>query len=1049
MSIIISNLLCPEKPDGINISSDGKTLISVGFNVSGEVIVPEGVTHIDDWAFSGSHVRKIELPSTLRTFGDRVFDGCGNLIEIIIPEGLQELTFCIFRSCRSLWKVSLPKSLTTLGNASFEYCSWLNEISIPENVKKIPDSAFGHCSSLRTCILPNGLETIGHAAFHNCYSLNYLDLPISLKCIEWDAFYGCGSLAYIKIPKFVSEIGVGAFGGTNVYIEVDDENPNFSSINGSLFDKEKKKMLSYHASAPICVINEPKSIESISGRTFAGLNILAEIKIDVPAKELDYFPFYGCKNLKKIVLPEGLIKFEGCGNCINLEEIYLPDSIEEICQCAFDNCESLRKVKLPFNLKLLGYSHQGQCFSGCTSLEQVEFNDKLEFIASSTFSRCNKLKDITLPKGITSIGSYAFYACENIKELIIPSSVKEIGFSAFEGCKSLETFICLSCRIKISPHAFVGCVNLKKVEIHSFSISDLFLMFSDCINLEEIIYYENDNKISFDVNSFRNSWKEKMKLMSMFYYNMDMNIIKVKGSNSGKKSFKEPFEENGVSLNFLETKRLDKATLVNQSWDNISGLALVLRWNNFQVIDVDEVYDPCNIPKMIESYLSLLGLPSNYPWVVKSGSGTGFHIIFISDKIDKDIDIYPFVTRNDLCKNLELRTGGILVLPPSIHSSGKNYEFYKKEMPMSFPLRIDTNTINDFLLDICGDYFCSDDYTFNNKTFELCEYKKLKSLENFSRSSNPVSYSDDTIEWLTHCKSSHSYNSYAIRLVLGEDVKADEKKALEYFKLANNDCSYFNIVSLMSVGYFNGSLAEIEYYLCKIDYKKIYSCFYSDLNYHYWTAEEDWEIKKENIRKEAKQNLKKGRLLLFLDTATTGYPKNANLSVDNIDNWPRMVKIIWILTNENGQRLNKKEFIIKPTNFTISDDTYDIHGITNDYALKNGHDIHYVLEQFQKDVVHASLIIGHNVSFDRNVVSAELIRNGINDYLENKSLCCTMKLSKSFCKIRGLFGYKYPKLQELYKKLFGTTLDINLNSDISIEAMQKCYWELKNRGIIV
>lgn len=1022
-----------------NISNDGQTLIGVSPDITGKIIVPEGITHINDWVFSGSTVEEVILPSTLKTFGDRVFDNCLKLCKVSIPEGVNELTFCLFRGCMSLWQVTLPKSLSVIGTSSFEYCRNLQNICIPENVKEIYANAFGNCTKLNTCILPEGLETIGQGAFEGCISLANIHLPNTLKCITWQAFMGCKSLAYVYIPETVSEIGTGVFAGTNAFIEVDEKNINYSSSNGSLYDKKQEILYNYYASTPYCKIESPNTIKKIEGRAFQGINILREIVIKIPVESISNFPFYGCKNLRTVVLPDGLTKFDGCGACTNLEEIHLPDSIEVIYQCSFEDCTSLRHIKLPKNLKKLGFWHQGQCFHGCTSLESIELNEYLEFIAPSTFAGCENLREISLPSRITSIGYSAFAGCKKLKEIVIPPNVKKVDSDAFKDCISIEKVVCLANEIEISSSAFSGCINLRRLEFCSFSISDLFVKFSDCINLEDITYIDNTTCHTISVKEIRDSWKEKLKLMSMYYYNMDMNIIPIKGSSKELMSFKKPYEVDGFSLSLLKQNRLERKVLMSMSWDFISGIALVLGWNRYQAIDVDNIHNVEKVPEIIESSLVSLGLPSNYPWVVKSGSGKGFHIIYFSDKVDRDVDVYPFAPAKDLYKNLEVRTGGVLVLPPSIHTSGNNYEFLYNEIPTSLPAEIDTNRLNNYLLETCGNVTFHE-YTYNDVSFKLCEFKKIESKD-YSNKDGRVSHSNDSIEWLSKCESNNSYNSYAIRLVLGKDIIADKNKALKYFKLANNDYALFNIASLMSVGFFYGSLTEVDYYISKIDPIKLYSCDH---------RQDDIEPidRIREIRENAKKYTINRDVYLFFDTETTGVPMNYKAPSSDIQNWPRLVQLAWILTDDKGNEIHSGNLIVRPDEFEIPTDAAKVHGITTEVAMREGIPLSEAIDQFIEDLNTARYIVGHNVDFDKKIVGAEMIRLGMEDIMDSKKSYCTMQSSIDFCKIPGKYGYKYPKLQELYKKLFGTEFDNAHDAMSDIEATEKCFWELKKRKLI-
>lgn len=187
---------------------------------------------------------------------------------------------------------------------------------------------------------------------------------------------------------------------------------------------------------------------------------------------------------------------------------------------------------------------------------------------------------------------------------------------------------------------------------------------------------------------------------------------------------------------------------------------------------------------------------------------------------------------------------------------------------------------------------------------------------------------------------------------------------------------------------------------------------------------------------------------LFFDTETTGLPKDYNAPSSNVANWPRLVQLSWIITDELGNVKKTKDFIIKPDGFNIPDSSSKIHGITNEKANREGDDVSDVLDLFVSDINRSTIIVGHNINFDKKVVGAELIRLGERDIIANKKSMCTMQLSTNFCKIPGVYGYKYPSLQELYVKLFGSEFEDAHNSAIDIEATCKCFWELKKRGII-
>lgn len=188
--------------------------------------------------------------------------------------------------------------------------------------------------------------------------------------------------------------------------------------------------------------------------------------------------------------------------------------------------------------------------------------------------------------------------------------------------------------------------------------------------------------------------------------------------------------------------------------------------------------------------------------------------------------------------------------------------------------------------------------------------------------------------------------------------------------------------------------------------------------------------------------------LLFFDTETTGLPRNYKAPASDLNNWPRIVQIAWLLTDASGKEIRGAEYIIKPNGFTIPSEASKVHGITTDVALRKGVELGTVLASLCRDIDDASQLIAHNISFDEKIVGAELIRNGLPNYFEMKPRMCTMLASTQYCAIPGNYGYKWPKLQELYMKLFGQSFEGAHSALADVRACAKCYFKLQQIGII-
>lgn len=197
---------------------------------------------------------------------------------------------------------------------------------------------------------------------------------------------------------------------------------------------------------------------------------------------------------------------------------------------------------------------------------------------------------------------------------------------------------------------------------------------------------------------------------------------------------------------------------------------------------------------------------------------------------------------------------------------------------------------------------------------------------------------------------------------------------------------------------------------------------------------------------------------LFIDTETTGLPLNDKAAYTNLDNWPYLVQVALIIEDDNYGILAKRNIILKPDGYSIPESSARIHGISNTKAVKEGEDRKQVICFLDTVLYNSDIIIGHNILFDLNVVKAEITRvKGIENALfvkKEPNIMDTMKMGTNVCKIPNLYfysrqdqPYKYPKLDELYYKLFHKHFDDQHDAMSDIQATYDCYYELKKNPI--
>ncbi len=190
-------------------------------------------------------------------------------------------------------------------------------------------------------------------------------------------------------------------------------------------------------------------------------------------------------------------------------------------------------------------------------------------------------------------------------------------------------------------------------------------------------------------------------------------------------------------------------------------------------------------------------------------------------------------------------------------------------------------------------------------------------------------------------------------------------------------------------------------------------------------------------------------MYLVFDTETTGLPRNFKAPLTNFDNWPRVIQIAWQLHDEKGHLIEAKSHLINPEGFDIPFEAFKIHGISTEKAKKDGIALTDVLTEFQGAVDKCTYLVGHNIEFDINVMGCEYLRKDFEEKLTPKKIIDTVRETTEYVAIKGgRGGFKYPKLEELHKKLFGKGFDAAHNAIADVEVTARCFFKAADLGVI-
>jgi hypothetical protein len=248
-------------------------------------------------------------------------------------------------------------------------------VTIPDTINGYPvttigSSAFFNQTSLTSVQLGVNITSVGDFAFNECYNLSSVVFFGSVTNIGTDAFAFCFGLTSLTIPSSVTSIGYRAFGSCiNLpAISVDAANPNYSSLDGVLFDKSQATLIQFPAG---------------KGGNYTIPGSVASI---------------------------GDVAFD---QCIHLISVTIPGSVTSIGPNAFEVCSGLTNVVIPNSVISLGSG----AFRECSSLAGVNIPTNISFIQSFTFENCGNLTNIIVPASVSTLDASAFNGCANLAGL--------------------------------------------------------------------------------------------------------------------------------------------------------------------------------------------------------------------------------------------------------------------------------------------------------------------------------------------------------------------------------------------------------------------------------------------------------------------------------------------------------------------------------------------------------------------------------------------------------------------------------------------------------
>lgn len=434
-----TSLRCTIDNMGYYLDQDHKVAACTGLQTEDadvtDLVIPstvryDGVTYavvaLYDNRYNQNKVRTLTLPRTLRHINDYGLSDYRAITDLEIPANVERMGNYIVNNCPQLQRIKVNAEVPpTLGSLSNDYYyDEFNDRGRHYYKITIPRESF-HAYRLVN-------------AWTNYTVLIGGDEGITVSTGKIAA----GDLGHVVVEEagYLQEVN-------KLIIEGELNADDWSKI------KQMTNLTELDLSKAL--------IDEIPNEAFNGRWAIDKVLLPPTLKKIGAYAFQGTA-LTSVNIPDNVETIKECAfnNARQLQEVHLPDSLTSLGTSAFEYCRSLRTIKIPTKLKTI----PDYTFQNCRSLQSVELHDSITGFGNHAFVNCD-LREITLPKSTSWVDNDAFSGNVNLSKVTLNEGLVNISDKAFYQT-AIDTLNCPATLRSIRNSAFARCNNLRQINLN-------------------------------------------------------------------------------------------------------------------------------------------------------------------------------------------------------------------------------------------------------------------------------------------------------------------------------------------------------------------------------------------------------------------------------------------------------------------------------------------------------------------------------------------------------------------------------------------------------
>lgn len=280
-------------------------------------------------------------------------------------------------------------------------------------------------------------------------------------CLPEYALARCQSLTHVVLPDGVTYIDESAlaYNPNLLSIEISDSNPEFSSINGALYNKNATELIQVPGGFEEFTL--AKTAECNSSAPFKGCDVLENIYVEDGSEynvSIDGLLYTGngmnlveCPPGRRgnLVLPATTYNILDAFNNSKITSLTLSENTEYVATTAFAGAKYFKEYKVPES-NATYCAVNGALYSKDTidlvsvpvRMAEIEFASNMKGISNYAMAYNQTLSEVELPEGVTYVGENVLYGDEKVKKLVLPSTLQTVTYGSFDNLPALRSVYC-------------------------------------------------------------------------------------------------------------------------------------------------------------------------------------------------------------------------------------------------------------------------------------------------------------------------------------------------------------------------------------------------------------------------------------------------------------------------------------------------------------------------------------------------------------------------------------------------------------------------------